>query len=336
MVGREGSRSTVAYKSLIAWVLDDISMLEDLSEDVLESEARLFSVRPTFPFNPANRGREWNGDNYYRAPNPPSGALLDYWVNPSAMEVSEYEKLPSIQLEIFGSDGTRIRSLELPQGVEGAGSHRLTWDLRYEPTYVAPEGKEGTVDGPWVLPGEYEARLTVGDTVSSQPLVIEADPLISISDADRRTWHDSQVAVSRLLGTARAALDNAEMLDTVVGSAEKALKSHVGVEEGARAEVERVRGEVDAINEDLSDIARALGRTYSGMQGSTSVPTDDQITASERAHEKLGAHLDALNRLVTEELSALNDQLDAAGIPWSVGRKIVLRPVALPRPPRKR
>ena len=66
------------------------------------------------------------------------------------------------------------------------------------------------------------------------------------------------------------------------------------------------------------------------------MPTDDQIRASERGYDELGGQLDAVNRLVTEELPALNAALDAAGIPWSMGRPVVLRPAALPRPPVRR
>ena len=150
---------------------------------------------------------------------------------------------------------------------------------------------------------------------AAKPLVIEPDPLVSISDTDRRFWHDSQVAASQLLGTARAALESADMLDTVVSSAELALEANTGAAQSAGEEVERVRGEVDGVTEALSEIAGQLGRAYSGMRGSTSVPTDDQIGAAERAYEQLGGHLDALNRLVGEELLVLNAALDAAGIP---------------------
>ena len=208
--------------------------------------------------------------------------------------------------------------------------------MRYGPTYVAPDGEGGTVRGPWVLPGEYEARLTVGDRVSSRPVVIEPDPLVSISDEDRRYWHDTQVAVSRLLGTARVAVANAGMLDTLVGSAEQAVEAHTGAPGAARAEVERVRAEVDAVTEELSQIASRLRTAYSGMQASTSVPTDDQIDVSQRGYEQLGEQLDILNRLIADELPALNSRLDADGVPWSMGRAIVLRPPGLPSPPRRR
>ena len=317
------------------WILDDINMLEELSAVVLAAEARLFSVSPALQFNPFNRGREWNGDTYYRAPNPPNGAILDYWVDPALMAVSDDGQATSILLEIFDTDAGRIRSLELLQGTEGTGSHRVIWDMRHESSYVAPGGESGTVRGPWVLPGEYEARLTVGGTVSSQPVLIEPDPLVSISEEDRRYWHDTQVAVSQLLGTTRSALANAEMLDTLVSSAEQAVDAHLGVAQSVRDEVERMRSEVDVVTEDLGQIASRLARAYSGMQASTSLPTDDQIDAGQRGYEQLRGRLDTLNWLVAEALSSLNAKLDAEGIPWSMGRPVIMQVIELPPPPRR-
>ena len=139
------------------WILDDISMLAELSSDGLwDSEAQLFSTRPALQFNPANRGREWNGDNYYRAPNPPRGAIIDYWVNPAVMEVTG--RRTGRPRFATGDLRRRRRSRSVPgacpRGPTGTGSHRVTWDMRYAPTYVAPEGEGGTVGrDPGCLPG---------------------------------------------------------------------------------------------------------------------------------------------------------------------------------------
>ena len=318
------------------WILDDINMLEELSATVATSEVRLFRVSPALQFNSFNRGRQFNGDSYYRAPNPPRGAILDYWLDPAVMVVPDSEQPPPISLEIFDLDGARVRSLDLPQGAESPGSHRVVWDMRYGPSYVPPEGEGGTVRGPWVLPGEYEARLTVGGMVSSQPVVVEPDPSVSISNEDRLYWHDTQLAVSQLLGTARSALANAKMLDTLVSSAEQAVGADLGEAQDARNEVKRMRSEVDVVTEDLGQIASRLASAYSGMQASTSLPTDDQIKAGQLGYEQLTERLNTLNWLVAEGLSLLNERLDAEEIPWSMGRSVIMQVTALPRPPTRR
>tara|TARA_B100000470_G_scaffold29058_2_gene19127 strand:- start:1124 stop:1687 length:564 start_codon:yes stop_codon:yes gene_type:complete len=187
-----------------------------------------------------------------------------------------------------------------------------------------------------VLPGEYEARLTVGGMVSSQPVVVEPDPLVSISNEDRLYWHDTQVAVSQLLGTARSALTNVEMLNMLLSSAEQVVGANLGVTQNVRDEVESVRSEVEVVTEELTQIASRLASAYSGMQGSTSLPTDDQALAGHLGYEQLKDRIGTLNWLVAERLPLLNKSLDAEGIPWSMGRPVIMQVTELPRPPSRR
>ena len=252
------------------------------------------------------------------------------------MVVPGSEQPLPVSLEIFDLDGARVRSLDLPQAAESPGSHRVVWDMRYGPSYVPPEGEGGTVRGPWVLPGEYEARLTVGGMVSSQPVVVEPDPLVSISNEDRLYWHDTQVAVSQLLGTARSALTNVEMLNMLLSSAEQVVGANLGVTQNVRDEVESVRSEVEVVTEELTQIASRLASAYSGMQGSTSLPTDDQALAGHLGYEQLKDRIGTLNWLVAERLPLLNKSLDAEGIPWSMGRPVIMQVTELPRPPSRR
>ncbi|MEE2649784.1 MAG: hypothetical protein VX389_07435, partial [Acidobacteriota bacterium] len=104
----------------------------------------------------------------------------------------------------------------------------------------------------------------------------------------------------------------------------------------ARNEVKRMRSEVDVVTEDLGQIASRLASAYSGMQASTSLPPDDQIKAGQLSYEQLTERLAILNWLVAEGLSLLNARLDAEGIPWSMGRPIIMQVTALPRPPTRR
>src|SRR5262249_1690876 len=77
-----------------------------------------------------------------------------------------------------------LRPPQLPSAK--AGSHRFVWDLHYPP----PEGPRRvpvtavyrdtatTPPGPWVQPGEYRVRLTVGDQTVEQPLTVKMDPRV--------------------------------------------------------------------------------------------------------------------------------------------------------------
>src|SRR5439155_3588290 len=73
-----------------------------------------------------------------------------------------------------------------------AGMHRFVWDLHYPP----PEGARRSYPiaaiyrdtpsappGPWVLPGRYIVKLTVGGRNYVQPLTVKMDPRVKIPAA---------------------------------------------------------------------------------------------------------------------------------------------------------
>jgi hypothetical protein len=72
-----------------------------------------------------------------------------------------------------------------------AGHNRFVWDLRYAPpdtrqygytiAAIAGSGTEREPQGPLVLPGKYQVKLTVGDHVSTQTLEIVMDPRAHVS-----------------------------------------------------------------------------------------------------------------------------------------------------------
>ena len=71
-------------------------------------------------------------------------------------------------------------------------------------------GRRGT-PGPWVLPGDYTVRLSVGGRNYDQQLEVREDPRIAVSEAVHAEWHS---AVMGLAGTVRSFLT---MADSVTG-----------------------------------------------------------------------------------------------------------------------
>jgi hypothetical protein len=76
------------------------------------------------------------------------------------------------------------------------GMHRFAWDMHYAPTPGVVTGRGGggangavphrtypSMAAPWVPPGVYVVRLTVGDQSQSQPITIKMDPRVKITPA---------------------------------------------------------------------------------------------------------------------------------------------------------
>ena len=194
------------------WILDNMTPLRQLAEDVASSSA--------FLFKPATSYRiKWNLNTDTPIPpeepagkNPPDGALIDYYLKADASEV---------KLEILDKTGRVIRnfsSLDKPERVDEntmpyptywfrpqqilsakAGMQRFVWDLHLAP----PPGVRRTYSmnaivhdsplspvGPWVLPSEYSARLTVNGNTYVQAFSVKMDPRIRLSEENLRQQYD--------------------------------------------------------------------------------------------------------------------------------------------------
>ncbi len=178
------------------YILDDYSSLRHLAAESLEQEALLFPVRRAWMFMQAYplalRGKGFQGDAFYNAPNPPFGAILTYYLADElqsraerrrerekeveeaggVIEIPTWEELtaeareeePAVVLTVRDGDGNVIRRLT---GPTSAGFHRLAWDLRYpppDPSSLKPFDPSNPFRepprGPMVVPGAYTVSLT--------------------------------------------------------------------------------------------------------------------------------------------------------------------------------
>ncbi len=172
------------------WVLDDITPLRQINDDVIKSKAFLFRPSDAFVIpQPSENGTPQPRDEPL-AENQPYGAIIDYYLKSASKE--------AISIEILNPSGETIRrfssddkitpidpnTLDIPafwvksppQLSTAAGMHRWIWDLRPTPTdKSAAASRRGL---PPVLPGIYTVRLTVGDKNYKQTLVVKSDPRI--------------------------------------------------------------------------------------------------------------------------------------------------------------
>jgi photosystem II stability/assembly factor-like uncharacterized protein len=109
------------------YILDDFSPLRGLNPETLAGEGTMLPMRHAYLFNELSYVRATE-DNY-TTPNPPSGALLTYYL-PADFSSQSSEAETGIVLTIADDTGKTIRKIN---GDAAAGLHRLSWDLRTEP-----------------------------------------------------------------------------------------------------------------------------------------------------------------------------------------------------------
>ena len=173
------------------WVLDDITPLRQISDQVISSEAFLFRPAAAFVIpQPDENGTPQPRDEPL-AENQPYGAIIDYYLK---SEVSG----AAMTLEIFNPAGESIRryssedkaipvdpdALDIPafwvktplQLSMAAGMHRWIWDLRPTPPTDKPGGGGFRRAASVVLPGVYTIKLTFNGNSYTQNLTVKPDP----------------------------------------------------------------------------------------------------------------------------------------------------------------
>jgi hypothetical protein len=173
------------------WILDDITPLQQMNAEVLNSNAFLFMPRPAYRFQGITVPYS-SSDDPTAGQNPPYGASINYYAKTAP------KTEPSIK--IVDADGKTVRTI---RGTSNAGVNRVWWDLRTEnsrevrlrtsPAYAPeirlnaegwrplPEGGRMTL---LVPPGTYTVKLTVDGQEFSQPLTVLKDPNAGGNDGD--------------------------------------------------------------------------------------------------------------------------------------------------------
>lgn len=321
----------IATQGRSFWVLDDLSLLRGVSSDVTEADASGVAAHLYEPRD-AYRSTWQAGEGHYardhvygamisrdmKARNAPEGAVLYYHLGSDADEVSiEILEGPGVG---FGAEGS-VRSFA---GLSGeAGSHRFVWNLRY------PGPGQ-----PRAVPGTYRARLTadgVSDEVTFE--VLKDRRLVDISIADLQAQFDflseAGATMERLTG-AFARADSArgrvaEVVDSLVesrsgadwlpGAQERADTVVAGLRRVADALVQTEGGGWDREAKLRRQINFILGESQSQRGEYTDArPTDQWVERLGDVSLEVEEWIVELERVIREDLEALNDYLRANGV----------------------
>ena len=330
------------------YIIDDITPLEKLGE-ANRVGTYLFPVKAATEYNPNSsvpggvRGAGALGDREYSAPNPAFGAIITYFLRDSLPKGGD------VTLGIYDARGKRVRELTANKK---RGMHRVTWDLRNAPPYTVrrpanqvgePQFRQRDPSGPFVLPGRYTARLEVkggsgAPVVSEMPIEVRSDPLVPMSEADYHSLYDMRVSTGRLQATVQAAVRTVEQLKDQIADVKTALKSNPApdsvskqadaVEKEVGDILKKLRGdpEADASSDDKKTEEPSIQERVNGIAEEignvTSQPTELQRSTLTLATSDLQREVGRINVLLERRIPALNAGLDAAKIPWTIGRPV--------------
>jgi photosystem II stability/assembly factor-like uncharacterized protein len=322
----------VATHGRSIWILDDITPLQQQAE-AMKADAFLFDMRGSVQFNQAN-DRGFIADKPFFGKNPAYGAAISYYLSKPQTNVA---------LRIRDAAGTQVREItgnDL-RDARGAGINRIYWDLRHQP--LAPLAGQpaggggggggfggGGNNGPNVMPGDYRVTLVVdGKDIGTKTVRVAGDKDMPMTDADRKTWHDTALSLHEMQSVANAAAEAVTTLATQLTAAEAMLKTAANAPAAAKTAV------ADA-NTKLADLRRRLGLNQGGggggggfaaqqanvrgqlgqvkgqIIGSTSLPTAQQVRSNVELREDLTKVVADTNALIAA-IPAIYDALGASG-----------------------
>jgi len=211
----------VATHGRALYIVDDISPLRELAEEILKKKLHLFKVNPAIQFVTGRTSSYMSpGDGEFNGQNKTLGACFTYYLIPSEKKASEdqtAETSPQSQLmsqfarqggqalammrqmagvsgrvsiTILDSQGRVIRQMN---GPEEKGLNRVYWDFReVEPTPVSDEpaatSRQATASffggrgGITVPPGIYTVKIKYEDQEVSQSFEVKPDPRLKIDE----------------------------------------------------------------------------------------------------------------------------------------------------------
>ncbi|HSC30037.1 MAG TPA: hypothetical protein VLD67_22340 [Vicinamibacterales bacterium] len=170
------------------WILDDITPLQQMTEQVLTAEAHLFESRVATQWlriQPHGTG----GSLGFRGENPTNDAVINYYLGSGVSGKVTFEIA-----DVAGEK--RTLTVDARPGV-----HRLEWDMRYDPTPEqieqfkqfqaagggrrggggggrgrgrGPQGPQGEPAGP----GQYRVTMMANGKTYTSTLVVRADPML--------------------------------------------------------------------------------------------------------------------------------------------------------------
>jgi len=305
----------VATQGRAFWIIDDVTPLHQLNDEVAASAHWLFAPRPTYRM----AGGRFGGG---------SGVTLRYYFK-DAPDSS------AVKLRILEADGDVIRTFTPKTkgqklAVE-AGMNAFRWNMRYEDAETFPGliMWAGTTRGPVAVPGVYQARLIVGDDSTSVPFEIKKDPRSSSTVADLQAQFDFLMEIRDKLSETHRAIK--KIRD--VRSQTKAITSRLGDYEGA----DEIREAAKALNEKLTAIEETLYQTknqsrqdplnfpirlnnkLAAVASTASVgdyrPTDQAVAVKEELTAAIDAELAKLDTILETDLPAFNDLVREKAIP---------------------
>ena len=316
------------------WILDDLTPIQQMKQEVRDANASLFPPRPTYRFRPSVTPVTMS-DDPSAGQNPQYGAAITYYL----------KSAPSgdVKVKIEDAKGQLVRTLNATKNV---GLNRITWNLEGEQTTevrmrTSPEyapdiklGPDGTRNAPGagrasilLPPGNYSVKLLVAGQELSQPLIVKKDPNSGGTDADIAAQNAMMLELWKDIDTAARMINQIEVLRSQLEKVDvPAVKSAVDGFDKKLIEIEEtlIQRKLTGQGQDAvrwpPKLLTKINYLANGLASGDFGPTKQQREVQALLKQQLAEQKQRMDEVLKQDLPAFNKVLADNNV------KIVIKP----------
>jgi photosystem II stability/assembly factor-like uncharacterized protein len=328
------------------WILDDITILRQMTEDKINAEVLLLDPQPAVRWRLGARAVSSHDSAFF--PNAPYGAVLHYFLKKKAekelkLEITdaagnviityEGEKKDDDKKE---DDGDKKKDDEdkKPKLPREAGLHRFVWPLGHEgakPIKGAVADMGSPELGLPINPGSYSAKLTVDGKTVTAKITVQPDPRLGVKPEQLQELEKTVLAMRGDLNTITRTVDVLRAVRTQLKDRNDLLKDEkpfeklVDASKKAIEVLDKLEGRLHNPKAKIAyDILAQKGgaKLYSrlillynfALDGETG-PTQGELEVYLAIKEELRACLEDFESFKTKTLVELNQQAKQLEVP---------------------
>ncbi|HYV90659.1 MAG TPA: hypothetical protein VE978_02710 [Chitinophagales bacterium] len=327
------------------WILDDLTPLYQLNDQIRNSSSFLFKPRDAYKM----QGGSFSSPDMQTGENAPNGVLVHYYLKNKPKKelklqfstakgdtiityssVKDKKGEPIKISKDFYEDKKMKRPGILPVD---SGMNTFVWDMRY-PDATQVDGTNimwaGSVVGPTAIPGNYAVKMFIGDSlIAQQTFAIVKDPRLTTTDADYAAQMDLLIKINKKLSETHKAIND---INKAIGQ----INSYLGnVSDTAQASSLRkfIQPTIDSLNgiaeklynpkakaiQDvlahpimLNDKLAGVGSVVGSADGK---PTKSSYDAFNDLSSRINAQLAKLKKIMDEKIPEFNRMVEEKKIP---------------------
>lgn len=314
------------------WILDDLSPLHQISDEVAKSDSYLF--QPRDPYTKLSGAFSLNGD---QGKNPTNGMQVTYYlkknVDPEAamsMEIIN-ESGRVVYSESTDTEEDECSSFWKKQLERNEGSHVWNWNMRVGEFDCIKEltMTKRDLSAYDAAPGKYQVRFKIGDNVQVQNFEIKINPRIeSTIDNAAASYVERDQLSARILNGAQEM--SKAVRDLRLLKDQLSIVSRVATSEVLLSDTRKLNAKIDQWIENILQKelrtqqnnyqfeARLLVKykNFLGDIGEGNVPVNAGTKeVAEDYLEQWSSLYSELEQLKSKDVNMLNEKLVAAGLP---------------------